>query len=228
MVPALVCPPRRGVGVSSGGRPAAGAEAAVNREGQLDFREFVGYVVNLAILAFHRPPEVTRPGGGVRPRSSRRRGAVGDGRPRRRRRDASSVRVRFDGHAKLRARLAANARAAAHNARDTRTGRYARRREEGDDTISLETSRVAVVERIRRRLASRRERGGVRGPSSRRARHATRRRGCGRAEMDRIRGAGVGLRDDPSRGGAAISRARDESKSLGGGSRRRRASDVRA
>ena len=211
VVPALVSPRDAASAFRAADRPAAGAEAAVNREGQLDFREFVGYVVNLAILAFHRPPERRR---AVRP-SRPRPAAVGDGRPRRRRRDASSVRVRFDGHAKTpRASRRERARRRAQRARHART--IPRRREEGDETV--ETSRVSSASGGG---ASRRERGGVRGPSSRRARHATRRRGCGRAEMDRIRGAGVGLRDDPSRGGAAISRARDESKSLGGGSRRR-------
>ena len=199
VVPALVSPRDAASAFRAADRPAAGAEAAVNREGQLDFREFVGYVVNLAILAFHRPPSDAPSGSSeyVAPPPPSATDDLVAVEEMLRLFECAATDTR-----RLRARLAANARAAAHNARDV-CGRYPDDAKKGDETV--ETSRVSSASGGG---ASRRERGGVRGPSSLRARHATRRRGCGRAEMDRIRGAGVGLRNDPSRGGAAISRAR--------------------
>ena len=129
-------------------RPAAGAEAAVNREGQLDFREFVGYVVNLAILAFHRPPS-DAPGGSSEVVAPPPPSATDDlvaVEETLRLFECASTDTR-----RLRARLAANARAAAHNARDTR-GRYP------DDGEEARRDRrdESRLERIRRRrVASR-------------------------------------------------------------------------
>ena len=115
VVPALVSPRDAASAFRAADRPAAGAEAAVNREGQLDFREFVGYVVNLAILAFHRPPS-DAPSGSFDPVAPPPREATDD-------LVAVDETLRlFECAAidtrRLRARIAANARAAAHNARD--------------------------------------------------------------------------------------------------------------
>lgn len=120
VVPALVSPRDAASAFRAADRPAAGAEAAVNREGQLDFREFVGYVVNLAILAFHRPPSDAPSGSSevVAPPPPSATDDLVAVEETLRLFECASTDTR-----RLRARLAANARAAAHNARDTR-GRY--------------------------------------------------------------------------------------------------------
>ena len=210
VVPALVSP-RRGVGVSRGGS---------SRGGRGGGRQSRGTAGLSRVRRVHREPRHLGVSSPAERRAERFLRSVAPpreahGRPRRRRRDASPVRVRGDRHAKTpradrRERARRRAQRARHEQRDTPTIR--RRREE--------RLKKSLARRRRRRARIRRRRvgsraGGSRGPTSHRARDATRRRGRGRAAVDRIRRAGVGLRDDPSGGGAAISRPRDESKSLG-------------
>lgn len=149
VVPALVSPRDAALAFRAADRPAAGAEAAVNREGQLDFREFVGYIVNLAILAFHRPPSDV-PSGSSDPVAPPPREATDD-------LVAVDETLRlFECAAidtrRLRARIAANARAAAHNARDMNR-RYPD--DSIDETAKTATSRRAGSSRARTAAASR-------------------------------------------------------------------------
>ena len=165
VVPALVSPRDAALAFRAADRPAAGAEAAVNREGQLDFREFVGYIVNLAILAFHRPPSDAPSGSSdfVAPPP----------------REATDDLVAVDetlrlfecaaiDTRRLRARIAANARAAAHNARDMN------RRYPDDSKTAKTRAKTAAASRAHPEAARRVASGEVRA-DPRLIAHATRR-----------------------------------------------------
>jgi hypothetical protein len=165
VVPALVSPRDAASAFRAADRPAAGAEAAVNREGQLDFREFVGYIVNLAILAFHRPPS-DAPSGSSDPVAPPPREATDD-------LVAVDETLRlFECAAidtrRLRARIAANARAAAHNARDVN------RRYPDDSKTAKTRARTAAASRAHPEAARRVASGEVRA-DLRLIAHATRR-----------------------------------------------------